>query len=243
MDSIISALKDTPIPTILVMSGIVFLLLALAGQIAGKVEVPAERQKWSALAGALLLSAGLLLYIIPSRPQRVQENNSASPTPAAATQPAPMGQPTSSQSGGESPTPAGGAANRVQEEGGSCFDEFFTGLSADHVERFEVGVKDKRFLSNTGEEGGRTGIVLTDLGQPVIALTFILFEEDGLFKIGPVVNASCHVVEYANAGRASAKDVLQNWDTLEVKTGSWVYYLRFGYSSGTVEIDSSKTQK
>lgn len=85
-----------------------------------------------------------------------------------------MGQPPSPQSGGESPTPAGGAANRVQEEGGSCFGDFFSSLSADQVERFEVGVKDKRFSSDTGEEGGRTGIVLTDLGQPVIALTFIL---------------------------------------------------------------------
>jgi len=243
MDSIISVLKDTPIPTILVMSGIVFLFLALAGQIAGKVEVPAERQKWSALAGALLLSAGLLLYIIPSRSQSLPEDNSASPIPASATQPITMGQPPSSQSGGESPSPSGVAANLAQEEEESCFGEFFSGLSAEQVERFEVGVRDKRFSSNTGEEGDRTGIVLTNLGQPVIALTFILFEEDGLFKIGPVVNSSCQAVEYTNADRESAKDVLQNWDTLEVKTGSGIYYLRFGYTSGTVEINTTKTQK
>jgi hypothetical protein len=72
MDSIVSVLKDTPIPTILVVSGIVFLFLALAGQIAGRLEVPPERQKWSALAGALLLSAGLLLYLIPAHPQALK---------------------------------------------------------------------------------------------------------------------------------------------------------------------------
>ena len=65
MDSIIGLLKDTPIPTILVVSGIVFLFLALAGSVAGKLEMPPARQKWSAFASFVLLTAGLLLYILP----------------------------------------------------------------------------------------------------------------------------------------------------------------------------------
>ena len=44
MDSLIALLQDTPIPTILVVSGVIFLFLALAGQIAGKLEVPPARQ-------------------------------------------------------------------------------------------------------------------------------------------------------------------------------------------------------
>jgi hypothetical protein len=43
MESAIAALKDTPIPTILVIAGIVFLLLAIAGQLAGRIAVPPER--------------------------------------------------------------------------------------------------------------------------------------------------------------------------------------------------------
>jgi hypothetical protein len=83
---------------------------------------------------------------------------------------------------------------------------------------------------------------LTDLGQPVIALTFILFEDDELFKIGSVVDASCQAVEYGNE-RGGARDTLQNWDALEVKTATAVYYLRFGYFSGEVELVTSKTQE
>jgi hypothetical protein len=51
MESIIGALKDTPIPTILVVAGIVFLVLAVAGQLAGRIVVVPERQRWAALTG------------------------------------------------------------------------------------------------------------------------------------------------------------------------------------------------
>ncbi len=68
MQGIITALKDTPIPTILVVGGIAFLLLAVAGQVAGKIEVPPARQKWAGLAGTLLLMAGVTLHLIPTLP-------------------------------------------------------------------------------------------------------------------------------------------------------------------------------
>jgi hypothetical protein len=40
MDTLVTALKETLIPTILVVAGIVFLLLSIAGQLAGRVTVP-----------------------------------------------------------------------------------------------------------------------------------------------------------------------------------------------------------
>jgi hypothetical protein len=52
MDSVIAALKDTPVPTILVVAGIVFLLLSIAGQLAGRIAVPPERQRQAASAGS-----------------------------------------------------------------------------------------------------------------------------------------------------------------------------------------------
>jgi hypothetical protein len=45
MDGIITAQKDTPIPTILVIAGIAFLLLSIGGQLAGRIAVPPERQR------------------------------------------------------------------------------------------------------------------------------------------------------------------------------------------------------
>ncbi len=68
MGDIITALKDTPIPTILVVGGIVFLFLAIVGQFVGQIHVPPERQKWAGIVGALLLFAGIALYVAPVSP-------------------------------------------------------------------------------------------------------------------------------------------------------------------------------
>jgi hypothetical protein len=68
MKEVITALKDTPIPTILVVAGIVFLLLAIAGQLAGRIVVAPERQRWAAVIGGGLLAIGVALYVIPQWP-------------------------------------------------------------------------------------------------------------------------------------------------------------------------------
>jgi hypothetical protein len=65
MESVVAALKDTPIPTILVIAGIAFLLLAIAGQVAGRIAVAPERQRWAALIGGGLLAIGLALHLVP----------------------------------------------------------------------------------------------------------------------------------------------------------------------------------
>jgi hypothetical protein len=65
MESAITALKDTPIPTILVVAGIAFLLLAMAGQLAGRIVVAPERQRWAAVIGGGLLAISVALHIVP----------------------------------------------------------------------------------------------------------------------------------------------------------------------------------
>jgi hypothetical protein len=68
METVLAALKDTPIPTILVIAGIVFLLLAIAGQLAGRIVVAPERQRWAAVIGGGLLAIGVALHIGPKVP-------------------------------------------------------------------------------------------------------------------------------------------------------------------------------
>lgn len=80
----ITALKETPIPTILVIAGIAFLLLSIAGQLAGRIAVPPERQRWAAVVGSMLLVAGVALYVVPrariiSRPSEVPPPSSSKP--------------------------------------------------------------------------------------------------------------------------------------------------------------------
>ena len=65
MESVLAALKETPIPTILVVAGIVFLLLSMVGQLVGHVTVPPERQRWAAVTGGALLIVGIGLHVMP----------------------------------------------------------------------------------------------------------------------------------------------------------------------------------
>jgi hypothetical protein len=83
MESVIAALKDTPIPTILVVAGIVFLLLAIAGQLAGRVTVAPERQRWAAIIGGGLLAIGVALHVVPQVGLRSREpERTSAPTPS-----------------------------------------------------------------------------------------------------------------------------------------------------------------
>jgi hypothetical protein len=59
----IEALSGTPMPTILVIAGLFFIFLAIAGGVSGKIQVPPNRQKQSAITGGVLIAIGLLIYI------------------------------------------------------------------------------------------------------------------------------------------------------------------------------------
>ena len=66
MDSIINALKETPLPTILVVAGIFFLLLSVVNQFMGKINIAPDKQKLAGILGALLLIFGIVLQVIPN---------------------------------------------------------------------------------------------------------------------------------------------------------------------------------
>ncbi len=70
MDKYITALKDTPVPNILIFAGIFFIFLAIVGKIAGKVEVPAGRQRLSLAIGTILLISGLSIYFVQLPPRQ-----------------------------------------------------------------------------------------------------------------------------------------------------------------------------
>jgi hypothetical protein len=113
MESIIGALKDTPIPTILVVAGIVFLLLSIAGQLAGRITVPPEQRRWAAVMGGGLLAIGLALHIVPllqpsETPPPVKEVSPSGPPmpPAKEMPPAPSGGILTPQSPPEPSAPA-----------------------------------------------------------------------------------------------------------------------------------------
>lgn len=65
MPEVISAIAKTPVPTILIVAGIVFLLLAIADKIYGEIRVSASRRKQALIVGVILLSLGLLVQLAP----------------------------------------------------------------------------------------------------------------------------------------------------------------------------------
>lgn len=64
--SVLSAIKASPMPTILVIGGSLFLLLSLAGGIVGQINIPANRQKYAGIIGGLMLAFGIIIYVSPS---------------------------------------------------------------------------------------------------------------------------------------------------------------------------------
>jgi hypothetical protein len=110
MESVLAALEDTPIPTILVIAGIVFLLLSIAGQLAGRITVPPERQRQATIIGCLLVVVGVALHVIPPRlislePQSTSSPTSPKPTPKEDQPPQPPTIPPSTQPLPSAPEP------------------------------------------------------------------------------------------------------------------------------------------
>jgi hypothetical protein len=63
---ILTVLKDTPIPTVLVLSGFFFLILSFRTQNGWKIKVSSKRQKVTVAIGAILLFFGISLYLFPT---------------------------------------------------------------------------------------------------------------------------------------------------------------------------------
>jgi hypothetical protein len=93
-EGILKALQGTPIPTILVVAGIVFLLLSIAGQLAGRIVVPPERQRQAAIIGGLLLVVGVALNIAPPQWLPSKPSNDSGVQPSHDTEPSSSGQKT-----------------------------------------------------------------------------------------------------------------------------------------------------
>ncbi len=61
----IGSLQNTPLPTILVVGGILLLVLAVASELGGKITIAPQRQKSALILGIGLLVIGVALYFIP----------------------------------------------------------------------------------------------------------------------------------------------------------------------------------
>ncbi len=65
MNDLLNTLSHTPLPTILVVAGIGFWVLAIAGSVAGKITVEPGKQKTAGVLGTAFLVLGLILFFAP----------------------------------------------------------------------------------------------------------------------------------------------------------------------------------
>ena len=78
---LLGAIKDTPLPTVFVVAGIVFWLLAIAGSLAGKITVRPEHQQTAGILGTVLLISGLVLSYLPAPQSRPHDATVPPPAP------------------------------------------------------------------------------------------------------------------------------------------------------------------
>jgi hypothetical protein len=100
----LAELKDTPVPVVMVASGIIFLLLALAGGFSGSIDIPIQRQKWAGFIGSLFLIIGIALYILPTPFTLPTTGVITTSTPTQTNTPTPTNTPTLTNT--NTPTPS-----------------------------------------------------------------------------------------------------------------------------------------
>lgn len=59
------ALKNTPIPNILVVAGIAFIFFAFVGSMGANIQIDPSSKKGSVIVGVVMLFVGLGLYLVP----------------------------------------------------------------------------------------------------------------------------------------------------------------------------------
>lgn len=64
VDDLIRTVSQTPLPTILVLAGIAFWILAIAGSLAGKITIDPSRQWAAGAVGSAFVGLGLILFFV-----------------------------------------------------------------------------------------------------------------------------------------------------------------------------------
>lgn len=92
METFLNAIQKTPLPTILILAGLLFLLLGFVTKIGGIIEVSPEQKRWTIPIGLLVLAIGLVLNSATPAPNTtsaptITPTTGTTPTPNAASVP------------------------------------------------------------------------------------------------------------------------------------------------------------
>jgi hypothetical protein len=77
MRDVLAAIKDTPLPTLLVLAGLFFILLALVQSLSGRIQVEPGQRRASLAIGGVLAALGVGLHLAHDRPSPRAEDPAA----------------------------------------------------------------------------------------------------------------------------------------------------------------------
>ncbi len=118
-----------------------------------------------------------------------------------------------------------------------CFAQYFQGIAGDRIYPVETGAQDLQLIRPDQSIAEPIGIRFTDFGQTIGAIKFQYFASNQVFKVFSVVDAGCAAVQdYSNATRGGAQNMLQNFDTLQMRLGNANYQLRLEYDGSLTVV-------
>lgn len=74
MEGILNAIKDTPIPTLLIVVGVIFIFLGIVTRI-HTIEVPTQQRLWAVIVGIFFIFIGLILNYYTSQELKYWRGN------------------------------------------------------------------------------------------------------------------------------------------------------------------------
>lgn len=85
MEAAIKAIQGTPVPTLLIVAGLFFLLLGFVSKLGGMIEVSPEQKKYTLPIGLLVLTIGLVIHFTPPNTSNTLPSPSIAITPTPQT--------------------------------------------------------------------------------------------------------------------------------------------------------------
>lgn len=105
----------------------------------------------------------------------------------------------------------------------------------------EVGAKDVQVLAPQQPKDQSVALRLEENRKLVGAVKFLFYLNNTMFKIESVVDSQCRPVsDFVNATRGGDKEVLQNYDDLQVRFESGTYTISLDYGAGKIDADFVK---
>jgi hypothetical protein len=121
-------------------------------------------------------------------------------------------------------------------DGASCFPD----VASDRIRRLEAGASDQDVIGPHQSKAEPFVLVLTEGGATIAELRLRFFPENELFRVESAVDAECEELGgLSNLDRGGEPRVLQNFDTLGIRTATGDYALRLGGGT-TIRVNVSR---